>query len=88
MPAGALQMDANSHDEKPLLSPREFEILLLSAEGETDAVIARSLGISHTTVRFHLRNACLKLKASNRRHAIYLAFNLGVFERVLNDDAG
>jgi DNA-binding CsgD family transcriptional regulator/signal transduction histidine kinase len=48
------------------LSPREQEILLLLARGDSDARIARTLFISRSTVRNHLQNMRGKLQLSSR----------------------
>jgi DNA-binding CsgD family transcriptional regulator len=48
------------------LSPREQEILLLLARGDSDARIARTLFISPSTVRNHLHNMRRKLGLSTR----------------------
>jgi DNA-binding CsgD family transcriptional regulator len=48
------------------LSPREQEILLLLARGDSDARIARTLFISPSTVRNHLHNMRGKLGLSSR----------------------
>jgi DNA-binding CsgD family transcriptional regulator/signal transduction histidine kinase len=48
------------------LSPREQEILLLLARGDTDARIARTLFISRSTVRNHLQNMRGKLQLASR----------------------
>jgi DNA-binding CsgD family transcriptional regulator len=48
------------------LSPREQEILLLLARGDSDARIARTLFISPSTVRNHLHNMRNKLGLSSR----------------------
>lgn len=49
------------------LSPREQEILLLLARGDSDARIARTLFISRSTVRNHLHNMRGKLQLSSRQ---------------------
>lgn len=48
------------------LSPREQEILLLLARGDSDARIARTLFISRSTVRNHLHNMRGKLGLASR----------------------
>jgi DNA-binding CsgD family transcriptional regulator len=48
------------------LSPREQEILLLLARGDSDARIARTLFISPSTVRNHLHNMRRKLGLATR----------------------
>lgn len=56
-----------------LLSSREVECLGNAAMGLTDIHVAQILGITRSTVRFHLRNACRKLGVTNRSAAIYRA---------------
>lgn len=60
------------------LSPREREILSWIATGKTSWETSSILGISETTVNFHLRNACRKLDASNRLVACVRAATLGL----------
>ena len=55
------------------LTPREAEILTLSARGFTEAVIATQCGISVNTVRNHVENSKLKLNARNKLHAVMIA---------------
>lgn len=59
------------------LSPRETHMLELLAEGLSDAEIAHALTISQATVRFHLQNLFLKMRARNRCHVIALAYRHG-----------
>jgi DNA-binding NarL/FixJ family response regulator len=42
------------------LTPREVQVLRLSSRGNTWKIIADTLEIHWSTVRFHLRNVCLK----------------------------
>jgi len=55
------------------LSPREREVLGLLAQGLPTKQIARSLGISERTVKFHVASLFAKLGASNRAQAVALA---------------
>jgi DNA-binding CsgD family transcriptional regulator len=55
------------------LSPRQREILDLVAEGRTSKEIAVALGISESTVNWHLANAFDRLGASSRAEAVALA---------------
>ncbi len=48
-------------DEQPALTKRELEVLRLVALGLTDNEIAQELNITHSTVRFHLRQISEKL---------------------------
>lgn len=55
------------------LSARELEILRELASGHSNKVIARNLGISHNTVRYHLKNVFLKLNVHSRLSAVRAA---------------
>ena len=55
------------------LSPRQREILALVAAGRTSKEIASALGISESTVNWHLANAFERLGASSRAEAVALA---------------
>lgn len=56
------------HDLFPLaepLTPREIEVLTGLARGMQRPALARSLGVSINTVKYHLRNIYAKLGACN-----------------------
>ena len=53
-----------------LLTPREAEILGLIAEGMSNKVIARRLGISAHTVKYHLEAVFAKLAVNSRAEAL------------------
>jgi len=55
------------------LTQREREVLENAAKGQSNKEIARSMNIGERTVRFHLSNCCLKLKANGRSNAIAIA---------------
>lgn len=55
------------------LSPRQREILALVAAGRTSKEIASTLGISESTVNWHLSNVFDRLGASSRAEAVALA---------------
>jgi DNA-binding NarL/FixJ family response regulator len=60
------------------LSAREREVLRLLADGLATKQIARSLGITERTVKFHVTSIFGKLGASNRAQAIALAAQHGL----------
>lgn len=60
------------------LSPREREILLLTAHGMSDAEISGALSISPRTVGSHLANIREKLRAKNRTHLVARALRAGL----------
>lgn len=55
------------------LSPRERECLDWIAAGKTAWETAKIVGITESTVSFHIRNTIQKLNASNRSHAVAIA---------------
>jgi DNA-binding NarL/FixJ family response regulator len=60
------------------LTAREREVLALIAEGLPGKQIARSLGISERTVKFHTSSLLRKLGAENRAQAVALAAQRGL----------
>ncbi|MEO1657770.1 MAG: response regulator transcription factor [Pseudomonadota bacterium] len=60
------------------LSPREVEILTKAASGKSNRAIAENLGISPSTIKFHLNNVYSKLGVSSRTSAISLAVKRGI----------
>ncbi len=74
-----LQEMNNPHpDSHTLLSDREMEVLRRVAEGLPNKQIARSLGISESTVKFHLTSIFQKLNADNRAQAVAMAVHGGL----------
>ena len=61
-----------------LLSPREREILLLIARGDSNKVIARELDIAETTVKIHVQHILRKLGLSSRVQAAVFATSQGL----------
>ena len=80
--ASAVQGDNLEKEEKEdpfaILTPREFEILTLLAEGQSNKVIARNLGISDGTVKLHVKAILRKLNISSRITAAVMAVEHGV----------
>jgi DNA-binding NarL/FixJ family response regulator len=57
-------------DARILLTPREVEVLTAVSNGLTNKEIARELGISRHTVKFHLESLMRKLGVSSRAEAV------------------
>jgi DNA-binding CsgD family transcriptional regulator len=62
------------------LTPREREVLALLAEGASNKTIARRLGISVHTAKFHVASLLDKLDATGRTDAVMHAARLGVIQ--------
>ena len=60
------------------LTPRELEVLALMAEGASNKAIARRLGISMHTAKFHVGSLLDKLDATGRTDAVAQAVRQGV----------
>jgi DNA-binding NarL/FixJ family response regulator len=69
---------AASPDETPDLTPREREVLAAMADGASNKVIARRLGISFHTAKFHVASILAKLDAETRTEALARAARLGL----------
>ncbi len=71
---------AATDDASPLLTPREAEILTLVGQGMSNKAVARALGISVHTVKFHLEALFAKLEATSRAEAVAKGLRGGVIE--------
>jgi DNA-binding response OmpR family regulator len=60
------------------LTPRDVEVLLRVAEGDTNAELAAALSISAHTIKNHLGNILRRLGARNRQEAVWRALGLGL----------
>ncbi len=66
------------HAKAATLSDREREVLRLVAGGQATRQIARTLGITERTVKFHVTSILNKLGAENRAQAVALATRRGL----------
>lgn len=62
------------------LSPRQHQCLYWRVRGKSDWVISKIIGISHHTVRFHLREAFRRMGGETSEWAIYHAGKMGLFD--------
>lgn len=60
------------------LTPREIEVLGMIAEGLGNKTIAKRLGISEHTVKFHISSIFTKLNAKSRTEAVTLGARQGL----------
>lgn len=65
---------------RPLLSPRELEVLRLTAGGRSAPAIGRELHLSPETVKSHLKNVYDKLGVSDRAAAVAEGMRRGLVE--------
>jgi DNA-binding NarL/FixJ family response regulator len=62
------------------LTPREYDVLRLVAEGMTNKEIGGKLTITEDTVKKHVQNIIWKLRAADRTQAAILAYRMGLIE--------
>ena len=67
------------------LTSREYEVLVLLAEGYTQKGIADELVISPSTVGTHIQRILAKLGVHSRGHAIALAYRVGLLDARVRD---
>jgi len=84
-PGEAANVAIVSRDQRQLrdggeieLTPRELDVLTLLAEGASNKTIARQLGISVHTAKFHVGSILDKLDATGRTDAVAHAARRGV----------
>ncbi len=65
---------------RALLTPRELEILGCLGDGQSNKAVARRLGISQHTVKFHLEAVFAKLGANSRAEAVAKGLRSGLLE--------
>jgi PAS domain S-box-containing protein len=66
-----------TEQEPATLSERELAVVRLVALGDTGPEIAEELGITHDTVRTHVRNAMAKTGARSRAQLVAMAIGEG-----------
>ncbi|HEX2171139.1 MAG TPA: response regulator transcription factor [Dehalococcoidia bacterium] len=69
---------AAAGDFQEPLTPRELQVLQLIAQGLPNKGIARALGISENTAKFHVAALSAKLGASSRTEAVTLGTRRGL----------
>lgn len=74
----AIEERANVKSPFSELTPRELEILCLLADGQSNKIIARNLGISDGTVKLHVKAILRKLNVHSRVEAAVIAVEQGL----------
>jgi DNA-binding CsgD family transcriptional regulator len=72
------ETQARAEPSEVELTPRELDVLALMAEGASNKAIARQLGISVHTAKFHVGSILDKLDATGRTDAVAHAARRGV----------
>ena len=72
--------DAIGDVEAPLLTPREVEVLAAIGNGSSNKAVARRLGISQHTVKFHVESLFRKLGAASRAEAVHKGLSRRLIE--------
>ncbi|WP_120502512.1 response regulator transcription factor [Roseovarius sp. EL26] len=73
------ELDSDDDDsDLILLTPREKDVLLGLAQGQSNKEIARDLDVQEVTVKLHVKTLSRKLGARNRTHAAMLARDKGL----------
>ena len=67
-------------EDKPVLSPRQAEVLSYLKEGLTNPEIAVKLGVTERTVKAHCQEVFDRLGARNRTAAVAAAMRMGLLD--------
>jgi two-component system nitrate/nitrite response regulator NarL len=67
-----------SEDDRPVLTPREREILGLMADGDSVPAMAKALHLSQSTIKSHVEHLYRKLGVSDRAAAVATAMRRGL----------
>jgi DNA-binding NarL/FixJ family response regulator len=60
------------------LTEREIDVLRLMGNGDSNKIMAETLGITLDTIKKHVRNVIDKLQARSRTHAAIIAAQAGI----------
>jgi DNA-binding NarL/FixJ family response regulator len=77
-PSDVRLVKSTTSDANIELTPREHDVLELLVDGASNKEIARRLGISASTVKFHVRSIADKLGADGRAEAVAHALRRGI----------
>jgi two-component system nitrate/nitrite response regulator NarL len=78
--AVAREIRLRSTDDRPVLSPREREVLCRIAAGESAPTIAGAMHLSLSTVKTHVHHLYDKLEVSERAAAVAVAMRRGLLD--------
>lgn len=72
--------EAGDETAQGLLTERQAAVLACVAAGQSNKVVARTLGISERTIKYHLEGAFLRLGVANRAEAVVSALAKGLIK--------
>lgn len=72
--------DVAPAEERPMLSPRQQEVLAYLKDGLTNPEIAVRLGVTERTVKAHCQEVFDRLNARNRTAAVAAAMRMGLLD--------
>jgi DNA-binding CsgD family transcriptional regulator len=75
---GGLERDAEAEPTHVELTEREQQVLQLLAQGASNKIIARHLGITPHTAKFHVASIATKLGATGRTDTVAKAMRMGL----------
>lgn len=75
-----VQGKPSNHDDTPMLTRREAEVLKLIADGLTNQEISEKLFISSLTVDSHRKNLLMKFNAKNTASLVKIAASKGLLD--------
>jgi len=78
--ADLAKRDLNEDGGRERLTTREYETLSLIARGLRNKEIARELGLSEATVKYHVAHLFEKLGVNGRTEAVLKAQKLGLIK--------
>ncbi len=87
--SGTYARRADAHpgaDNAPIVSARQLDILDLIERGKTNKQIARILGITQSTVKFHIAGLFRELNVQTRTECVHVARQLNIRGMSTNSD--
>ncbi|MFJ9538349.1 DNA-binding response regulator [Streptomyces sp. NPDC101225] len=69
------------------LTPRESEVIVLLAQGRSNAEIAEKMSVSTATVRSHVHHLLRKLEVGTRAQAVAVAYESGLISAIGRNSA-
>ncbi len=79
-PEVATEISESVNDDQ--LTAREVEVLQRVARGSSNKVVAHELQLTEGTIKSHMKSVLAKLGANDRTHAVMIALERGIIERV------